>query len=144
MSSTPKTINLEGIFNAALAKYTNQTGHDISNHPLASTIDGCDSAESILAIFQEQAKAFHEFRHGDPKLMKWLQPVVTGLYALSASPALSDGVSFVSPQRSFFSDRLLQYPHHVGVPSRITIFFRHQCSSVCAYPSALAPLTLPF
>ena len=97
MSSTSKAINFEGIFNAALAKYTNQTGHDLGNHPLASKIDGYDSAESILAVFQEQAKAFHEFRHGDPKLMKWLQPVVTGLYALSASPALSDGISLVSP-----------------------------------------------
>jgi hypothetical protein len=95
-------INFEGIFNAALAKYANQTGLDLSNHPLTSKVYGCDSAESILAIFQEQAKAFHEFRHGDPKLMKWLQPVVTGLYALSASPALSSGVSLVSSQSSFF------------------------------------------
>src|SRR5712691_7140595 len=109
MSSTPKMINFEGVFNAALAKYANQTGHDLSNHPLASKIDGCDSAESILAIFQEQANAFHEFRHGDPKLMKWLQPVVTGLYTLSASPALRDGVSLVSTPKFFFvSDRLLQ------------------------------------
>ena len=95
-------INFEGIFNAALAKYANQTGLDLSNHPLASKVYGCDSAESILAIFQEQAKAFHEFRHGDPKLMKWLQPVVTGLYALSASPALSSGVSLVSSHKFFF------------------------------------------
>lgn len=100
MSSTPDTINFEAIFNAALAKYSNQTGHDLRNHPLASTIDGCDSAESILAIFQEQAKSFHEFSHGDPKLMKWLQPVVTGLYTLTTSPALSAGASLVSPQGS--------------------------------------------
>ena len=101
MSSTPKTINFEGIFNAALAKYANQTGHDLGSHPLASKIDGCHSAESILAIFQEQAKSFHEFRGGDPKLMKWLQPIVTGLYTLSASPALSAGVSLVSPPKFF-------------------------------------------
>ena len=102
MSSTPKATSFEGIFNAALAKYADQTGHNLSNHPLASKIDGCDSAESILAIFQEQAKAFHEFRIGDPKLMKWLQPVVTGLYTLSASPALSGGVSLVSAPSFFF------------------------------------------
>ena len=46
MSSSHKTINFEGIFNAALAKYANQTGHNFSN---ASKIDGCNSAESILA-----------------------------------------------------------------------------------------------
>jgi len=103
MSSTPKAINFEGIFNAALAKYANQMGHDLRNHLLASKIDGCDSADSILVIFQEQAKSFHEFRHGDTKLMKWLQPVVTGLYTVSASPVLSAGVSLVSPTMFFYA-----------------------------------------
>jgi len=107
MASTPITAstssNFEAIINGALTKYASQTGHDLRNHPLASEIDRCDSAESILVIFQEQAKAFHEFRNDDPKLIKCLQPVVSGLYILSASPALSTGVSLVSPSNSFCS-----------------------------------------
>jgi hypothetical protein len=97
----------EAILNAALAKYTKQTGHDLHNHPLASKIDRCDSAESILAIFQDQAKAFQEFRNRDPKLLKYLRTTVDGLYALSTAPALSTAIGLVSPTNLlYFSDRL--------------------------------------
>src|SRR6266850_724027 len=95
--STPNvtSIRLEAIFNAALVEYTNQTGKDLHNHPLASKIDACDSAEAILDIFQAQAKTFDEFRKGSPKLIKWLEPLVSGLYTLSVSAALSAGISLV-------------------------------------------------
>jgi hypothetical protein len=63
ISITPSTSsNFEALFNATLAKYTKQTGNDLRNHPLASRIDSCDSPDSILDIFQEQARAFKEFR----------------------------------------------------------------------------------
>jgi len=94
MSSTP--FNFDAIFNEAMAKYANQTGHDLRNHPLASKIDACDSAESILAIFQEQAQQFDEFRNGDHRLIKWIQPFVTNLHALSTNPILNTAVGFVS------------------------------------------------
>jgi len=101
MSSTARTtstsFDFEVCFNAALAEYTNQTGKDLRKHPLAPKIDACDSAQAILAIFQEQAKTFDEFRNGDRKLIKWLQPVVDGLYNLSVSAAFSAGISLVSP-----------------------------------------------
>ena len=95
MSSATHT-NFETLFDAALAKYTKQTGSDLRNHPLASMIDSCDSPDSILVIFEEQAKAFDEFRSGDPKLIKLLRPVVNGLHAIFASAALSAGVGLVS------------------------------------------------
>jgi hypothetical protein len=83
----------------ALDKYTKQTGKDLRNHPLALKIGQCDSAESILAIFQEQAQEFDEFRNGNSKLIRWLQPVVTGLYTLSTSSALRGGVNLASPNK---------------------------------------------
>lgn len=92
--------NFEAIIDVALAKYTRQTGKDPRNHPLALKINQCDSAESILAIFQEQAQEFDEFRNGNSKLIKWLQPVVTSLYTLSTSSSLRDGVNLVSPSKS--------------------------------------------
>src|SRR5579863_9903720 len=98
-STTSTTSNFEALFDAALAKYTKQTGKDLRNHPLALKIDQCDSAESILTIFQEQAQEFDEFRNDNSKLIKWLQPVVTGLYTLSTSSALSDGVNHVGPSK---------------------------------------------
>jgi len=100
--TTISSSNFEAIMDVALAEYTKQTGKDLRNHPLALKINQCDSAESILAIFQEQAQEFVEFRNGNSKLIKWLQPVVTGLYTLSTSPALRDGVNLVSPSKFGF------------------------------------------
>lgn len=103
LSTTPTSANFEAIFNAAVAHYTNQTGKDLYSHPLASRVSACDSEESVLAIFQEQAQAFDKFRNGNPKLVRWLQPIVRGLYTLSTCPTLSTSVSLVSfKNRSFF------------------------------------------
>jgi len=115
MSSNPSTtstfLHFEAIFNVALAEYTKQTGKDLRNYPLASKIDACDSAEAILDIFQAQAKAFDEFRKGGPRLIKWLEPVVNGLYNISVSAALSAGISLVSSSKflcfsTIFSDSI--------------------------------------
>ena len=91
--STPSTF--EVIFDAALAKYTNQTGHDLRNHPLALKIDTCDSLDDILLVFQAQVQAFDEVRNDDARLIIWLKPVVNTLHALSTSVALSTSISLV-------------------------------------------------
>ena len=101
MSATPNTTptpsNFDALFRAALAKYTNQTGKDLRNHPLAHQMDRCATPESLLALFQGQAQTFDEFRNGDHRLIKCLQPVVKCLHALSTSAALCRAVSVVSP-----------------------------------------------
>ena len=91
--------DLKTLFDTALAKYAKRTGQDLCNHPLAAAIDTCDSPDGILAIFQEQSKAFDEFRNGDPKLIKWLRPVVDGLHAISTNTVLNASVSLVSPNQ---------------------------------------------
>jgi hypothetical protein len=101
MSSTSENSSskFNALFDEALAEYKKQTGKDLRDHPLASDIDNCDTADSLLVIFQKQAKEFKEFRDGDPKLMKWLQPVVNGLYSLSSSTAVTIVVGLVSPNK---------------------------------------------
>ena len=84
------------IFNAALEKYTKKTGIDLCNHLLAPRIDRCNGPDAILNIFQEQARAFDEFKNGDAKLLRWLRPVVNVLHALSTNKAIRDSVSHVS------------------------------------------------
>ena len=101
MSSVSNTAftssNFQTIFNVALTKYTKQTGKDLRDHPLAHRINSCQSPDSVLDIFQEQSRAFDEFKNGDTKLFKWLRPVVDVLHALSTNPILSDGGCLVSP-----------------------------------------------
>jgi hypothetical protein len=93
-TSTPS--DFEALFDAALEKYTKRTGQDLRNHELARMLDRCESPDSILAIFKEQSQAFDEFRNGDPKLIKWLKPIVKGLHTISTSAAISAGASLVS------------------------------------------------
>jgi len=99
MSEPPisTSSHFEALFNAALANYSEQTGKDLRNHPFAHHIDRCNTPESLLAVFQEQAQTFDEFRNGDHRLIKWLQPIVSHLHALSTSSTLSGTVSAVSP-----------------------------------------------
>ena len=99
----PVSSNFQVIFDAALVEYTKKTGKDLRDHPLASKIDSCDSADSIVDIYKEQAKTFDEFRKGDStKLVKWLEPVVKVLHALSSNDVLKDAVSHVSLGTFFF------------------------------------------
>jgi hypothetical protein len=98
---TSAPSNFAALFDAALEKYTERTGQDLRNHELATMLDGCKSLDEILAIFKKQSQAFDEFRKGDPKLIKWLTPIVNVLHAISTSAATSAGASLVS---------LTQYP----------------------------------
>src|SRR6267154_915556 len=150
MSSASNTnstsFNFEAIFNAALTEYTNRTGKDLCNHPHASKIDSCDSPESILDIFQEQAQAFDKFREGDIKLFKCLKPVVGVLHAISTNKAFSDKASHVSPATS--DTRLLENLssrcfrlQRLSSPQSMSCY---PCVSPCFFrPTPFSPSELP-
>ena len=100
MSSPESSLStFETFFDTALANYAKRTGQDLRNHPLAATIDRCESPDDILVIFQAQAQAFNEFRNGDPKSIKWLRPVVNGLQAISTDTVLSAEATLTSPNQ---------------------------------------------
>ena len=98
-NTTSTTSTFQAIFEAALKDYTKKTGKDLGDlgHPLASKLDSCDSPDSILDIFREQAREFDEFRKGDTKLFKWLKPIVTVLHTLSTNEVLGHSASTVNP-----------------------------------------------
>jgi hypothetical protein len=98
-NTTSATSNFKAFFDAALKDYTKKTGKDLCDldHPLASKLDSCDSPDSILNVFQEQAREFGEFRKGDTKLLKWLKPIVKILHPISTNKVLGDSVSSVNP-----------------------------------------------
>ncbi|KAH9958459.1 hypothetical protein BC827DRAFT_1269518 [Russula dissimulans] len=73
MSTSFTSSNFEALYDAALEKYTEQTGKDLRNHPLAHRIERCDSPASLLA------------------------PIANRLHALSTSAALSHAVSGTFP-----------------------------------------------
>lgn len=73
----------QDLFNDALQNYQNQTGTRLIGHPLAKKLESCDSADSIIAILQEQAQIFREVRGDDRKVMKSVKYSVNILYTLS-------------------------------------------------------------
>jgi hypothetical protein len=80
MHSSP---TFQDVFNGALVEFTNQTGRDLATFPLTSELENCKSVDDVLLVLREQAKAFREFREGNKKLMKILEPTVNVIYSLS-------------------------------------------------------------
>ena len=73
----------QDLFNDALQNYQNQTGTKLIGHPLTKKLESCDSADSIIAILQEQAQIFRKVRGDDRKVMKSVKYSVNILYTLS-------------------------------------------------------------
>jgi hypothetical protein len=97
LDTTFSSFNFETLLDAALTKYSRRTGQALSDHPLTAMIDCCRSPDDVLAIFEKQAVAFDEFRNGDPKLIKWLRPIVDGLHAICTNVAVGMSTCMVSP-----------------------------------------------
>ena len=95
MSDQPGSSRFRDLFEYALKDYQNQTGISLAKHPLTERLENCDSVDSLTAILQEQAQAFHEFR-GHDRIMKSLTSVVTILSKLfAATTALGDTFGLV-------------------------------------------------
>ncbi|KAN0113682.1 hypothetical protein V8E52_007481 [Russula decolorans] len=87
MSDQPRVSHFQVLFESALQDYERQTGITLANHPLAERLQTCESAESVTALLQEQARALSEFRESD-KIMRSLKNVVSILSKISATAAL--------------------------------------------------------
>ena len=93
--SSSSSSSFQGLFNAALQDYENQTKTKLVQHPLAKKLEACDSVDSITAILQEQAQIFGGFRGDDGKIMKSLRSSVDVLYTLSNSTILGEAIGLV-------------------------------------------------
>jgi hypothetical protein len=98
-SSSPNVLlsRFQELFNAALREYSQKTGKDITTDPLTARLMPCNSPDAVLAILQEQAHAFNQFRNGDWKvqLMRRLKPTVDILLGLSTSGVFGEGIGLV-------------------------------------------------
>jgi hypothetical protein len=95
-SSNASFSQIQDIFDAALKEYARKTGVDIATDPITASLRPCHTSDAVLAVLQEKAHAFDEYRNGDWKgrLMGRLKPVVEILVGLSDG-VLSEGVSLV-------------------------------------------------
>ena len=92
---TPSSLsNFQSVFHASLKAYEKKTKNDLLAHPLATRLHSCDSPAAILNILQDQVQEFEQSRSVDQRLIKWLDPTVNVLYALSAT--LGEGIGLVN------------------------------------------------
>ena len=89
---TASSSNFEPILNNALKAYNKRTKKDLLAHPLATQLESCKCPSAILALLQQQALGMDQ--SSNDRWVKWLDPTVSVLYALSA--ALGQGVGLVS------------------------------------------------
>jgi hypothetical protein len=89
--------SFQSVFNAALDEYTKHTGNDLTNDPLSIKIESWRSPGDVLGLLQEQAEVFREFREGNKKLMKVIEPTVNVLCSLSG--VFADNIGLVRPDR---------------------------------------------
>jgi hypothetical protein len=113
------SANFEGIFSAALKRYTEQTGKDLLRDQLAIEIQQCPTPTAVLDVLLRQAEAFQEFRNDGSSLTKCLGAITRGLHAVATSPAISAGVSLVGFSVSMFSTAPL-YHSSPGIPTCTT------------------------
>ena len=88
------TVNFQPILDKAQVEYKKKTKKDLTTHPLAAEINGCESPAAILTVLQGKADELSQSRGGDERLTKWLTPTVNVLNALSAT--LGAGVATVT------------------------------------------------
>jgi hypothetical protein len=65
-----------------LDDYARQTGIDLTKNPFTYQFQNCVSPRAILDLLEGRAMAFKEYRDGNWKLIKWLNPIVQVLYGL--------------------------------------------------------------
>ena len=89
MSSSPQTLtpipNFKSILDAALSEYKTKTGKELLDNPLATEVQSCDTVDAVLAIVQDQAKAFQQFKDGDQRLIERIGPLTQVLFAFSGT-----------------------------------------------------------
>jgi len=93
-TDSPSIDNFTAIFASAESEYQRVTGNRLDTHPFAAQLRSCDSPEDVSKIFRTQVHALRNFRQGDEKLMKWLDPTVNILFIFSSTVA--EGIGLVS------------------------------------------------
>ncbi|KAH9009139.1 hypothetical protein EDB84DRAFT_1446463 [Lactarius hengduanensis] len=124
-TSTPSS-DFKSILDAALSEYKKETGKQLFDHPLATELQQCDTVNAILAIFQDQAEAFQQFRAGDQRLMKWISPVVDVLYTFSETLGGVAGMAAKGVSASYDAlvelfERIENFFKRLGVYTQISL-----------------------
>ncbi len=97
MSGPSGSSRVREPFEAALVEYEQQTGIDLTKHPLSERLQDCNSVEDITRVLREQAQDIKKLREKD-KVLKPLKKILTVLHLLSSVPGIAQHVGLVRPK----------------------------------------------
>ena len=123
--------DLNSILDAALSEYKKTTGAGLLEHPLAKEVKKCDSIRAISAILQDQAREFQQFKDGNQRIMKWIDPMVDALSTFSET--LGGAASIVRPEipvRSHLRYILMLRCRHSLLQAPSLLGLEYSCLSV--------------
>ena len=96
-SALTSSSNFQSLFDAALCRYTEQTGINLATQPFAQDLQHCHSPDDLLNVLQDRAKRFQAYRDANRKLFKCLKPIVQTLHAVSGVLAEASGQVSTTP-----------------------------------------------
>ena len=129
--ASSSSSNFQSIFTASLRAYENKTKNKLLDHPLAASLQSCDSPNAVLSVLQDLIQQFDQRRTSDERLKNWLNPTVNVLYTFSAT--LGEGVGLVSLS-SLSLYNLYSDCHLLDIPSRKSDICRYRCPSLGECP----------
>src|ERR1700761_676497 len=94
LPTTASSSNFSIVFEKALKAYQKRTKQNLTVHPLASQLQGCNSPKDILTMLQGQVDIFIQSRTGGERLKNWLNPTISVLHAFSTT--LGAGLGLVN------------------------------------------------
>jgi len=100
--------NYQLIINNALDTYKKRTKKDLITHPLAASLQACDTPAAILTIIREQIDGLEQSRSNGERWSKWLDPTVNVLFAFSTT--IGAGVGLVCLRTCTHPISVFSYP----------------------------------
>jgi hypothetical protein len=141
-STATSSPDSQPTFDDALSDYAKQTGIDLTTHPFANTLRGCNSADAILDLFQDKARQFRAFQDGNRKLVTSLKPLVLVLHTFSG---IIHGVSalVIPSNRLLLSVHVLmcslfRYHSHLHMQFSLALMSSSRC--LHSSPSSTLPI----
>ena len=93
--SSEHTSDIRSLFEAALNEYEKRAGTNLINNELSSKLTSCDTADSVIAVLQDQAQEFRDYRRDGGRMISRFKQVVNLLHTLSTSTVLAEGIGLV-------------------------------------------------
>ena len=112
MGDQSGSSSFRALFETVLQLYEKETGITLYEHPLAVELQNCRSAESIIALLQNQIRVPYDFG-GNNRIVTSIESTVSILSTLSATTAFD------------WATGLVRQNALMACPTSLTFFGRH-------------------